>query len=73
MRDLEAIGATVVRAADFKVYWGATAGTVDSVVDATHKVKVGFRSSIGPTWGFLTAASFAAVSAAARRMRTTAS
>jgi hypothetical protein len=65
MRDLEAIGASVYRAADFKVYWGATPGVVDSVVDVTHKVKAGFRASIGPTWGFLTGASFAAVSAAA--------
>jgi hypothetical protein len=63
-RDLEAIGASVYRAADLKVYWGATPGNVDSVVDATHKVKMAFRSSMGPTWGFLTDQSFAAVVAA---------
>jgi hypothetical protein len=63
-RDLEALGASVYRAADFKLYWGAAAGTVDSVVDVTHKVKVQFRATMGPTWGFLTDQSFAGVVAA---------
>jgi len=57
-RDLEAVGATVVRAADFKVYWGATAGAVDSVVDVTHKVKVPFKTYMGPSWGILNDSSF---------------
>ena len=64
-RDIEAVGATVARAADFKVYWGAVAGSVDSVVDVTHKVKVPFLPSIGPSWGFLNDSSFTGLSAAA--------
>jgi len=57
-RDLEGIGATVARAADFRVYWGA-AGVVDSVVDVTHHVRVPFSPAMRASWGILNAASFA--------------
>jgi len=57
-RLLELIFATVTRAADFAVYWGA-AGVVDSVMDLTHKVRVPFSPTIGTTWGVLNAGSFA--------------
>jgi hypothetical protein len=57
-RDFEGITGGVVRAADFKVYWGA-AGAVDSVVDVTHQLPVPFSPVIRATWGFLTGASFA--------------
>ena len=65
-RLLELIFATVTRAADFAVYWGA-AGVVDSVMDLTHKVPVSFSPKIGPTWGILNAASFAATTQATTR------
>lgn len=58
MRELEGIGATVARAADFRLYWSA-GGRVDSVVDVTHGVPVPFQRGIGPSWGFLTDSSFA--------------
>ncbi len=64
MRQMEGITAGVVRAADFKVYWGATAGTVDSVVDVTHHVKVPFKSNIRASWGFLNDSSFTGLAAA---------
>ncbi len=57
MRDLEGIGATVTRAADFSLYWNAN-GRVDSVIDVTHGVPVPFQPGIGPSWGFLTDSSF---------------
>ena len=57
MRDLEGIGATVARAADFSLYWNAN-GRVDSVIDVTHGVPVSFQPGIGPSWGFLTDSSF---------------
>ena len=63
-RDLEAILSTVNRAADFTVYWGSTAGKVDSVVDQTHHVPVAFRTVVGPSWGILNDSSFVAVPAA---------
>ena len=66
-RDLEAILSTVTRAADFKVYWGATAGasaTVDSVVDVTHKAPVPFRSVVRASWGILDDSSFVGATAA---------
>ena len=66
-RDLEAILATVTRAADFKVYWGATAGgsaTVDSVVDVTHKAPVPFRTVVRASWGILDDSSFVGATAA---------
>ena len=55
--------ATVTRAADFRVYWGA-AGVVDSVIDVTHHVRVSFSPTAGPTWGILTEESFAGVTEA---------
>jgi hypothetical protein len=57
MRELEGIGATVARAADFRLYWSAN-GRVDSVIDVTHGVPVPFQPGIGPSWGFLTDSSF---------------
>lgn len=57
MRDLEGIGATVTRAADIRVYWGAS-GAVDSVVDLTHRVRVPFSPRIGASWGILNDSSF---------------
>ena len=52
-RRVEAVLAGAVRAADFKVYWGA-AGKVDSVIDVTHNVVVPFMAdSLGGGWGFL--------------------
>lgn len=57
MRELEGIGATVARAADFSLYWN-TNGRVDSVIDVTHGVPVPFQPGIGPSWGFLTDSSF---------------
>ena len=58
MRDLEAIGATVTRAADFNVYWGTTPGVVDSVIDVTHNMVVPFKSKIRASWGILNDSSF---------------
>jgi hypothetical protein len=63
-RDWESINSSVVRAADFRVYWGGSPGTVDSVVDVTHHVKVRFVPQIGAGWGFLNGASFTGVTAA---------
>ncbi|HEY7634130.1 MAG TPA: hypothetical protein VH763_01175 [Gemmatimonadales bacterium] len=55
-RQVDAFTAGGVRAADYKVYWGA-AGKVDSVIDVTHNVPVPFiADSIGGGWGFLTQA-----------------
>ncbi len=66
LRNLEPLLATVTRAADFRVYWGA-AGAVDSVVDVTHRVQVPFSPVIRPSWGILNQASFAATTAALTR------
>ena len=63
MRELESIGGTVYRAADMRVYWGA-AGTIDSVMDVTHRVHVPFNSKMRASWGILTDASFAATAQA---------
>jgi hypothetical protein len=57
MRELEGIGATVARAADFRLYWGA-AGHVDSVIDVTHGVPVSYAPGIAASWGILTDSSF---------------
>lgn len=65
-RLIEGILATVARAADFRVYWGA-GGAVDSVVDVTHRVPVPFADRIGPSWGLLTQPAFAAVTASLTR------
>jgi hypothetical protein len=61
-RRIEPLLASVVRAADFKVYWGTN--RIDSVVDVTHRVKVPFSPAIRASWGFLTQASFAATTEA---------
>src|SRR6266550_3715276 len=61
-RKLEAMTATVHRAADFKVYWGATS-RIDSIVDVTHHVKMPFSTQLRASWGLLTAASFVGVTA----------
>jgi hypothetical protein len=57
-REFEGVGAGVTRAADMRVYWGATAGSIDSVVDLTHKVKVPFSPKIRASWGILNDSSF---------------
>ena len=57
MRELEAVGATVYRAADMQVYWGS-GGAVDSVVDVTHRVRVPFSPKLRASWGFLNDSSF---------------
>jgi hypothetical protein len=51
--------ATVARAADIHVKWGA-AGAIDSVFDDTHGVPVPFDTRVGASWGILNQASFAA-------------
>lgn len=63
---LEQVTATVTRAADFRVVWGA-GGAIDTVLDETHHVLVPFNTTIGPTWGVLTEESFAAVDPALTR------
>ena len=55
--------ATVTRAADFRVFWGAV-GAVDSVVDVTHHVRVPFSTKAGPSWGILNQSSFSGVTEA---------
>jgi len=65
-RDIEGITSTVMRAADFKWYWGA-AGVVDSVVDVTHHVRVPFSTTVRASWGILNESSFAATTAATTR------
>jgi hypothetical protein len=56
-RIIEGATASVVRAADFHVKWGA-AGAVDSVFDDTHGVPVAFSTSVGPSWGILNVGAF---------------
>jgi hypothetical protein len=41
------------RAADMKVYWGATPGRPDSVVDVTHRLPVPFQGQYRASYGFL--------------------
>jgi hypothetical protein len=60
MRDMEGVTASVSRAADFSVYWGA-GGVIDSVMDDTHKVPVPQRGDISASWGVLDTSSFAGV------------
>jgi hypothetical protein len=43
----------LARAADIKFYWGTTPGTVDSVVDVTHKVNVPFHGQNRASYGFV--------------------
>jgi hypothetical protein len=59
-RTIEGALATVVRAADFRIVWGAGGG-IASVFDVTHQVPVPFSPRVGPGWGILTHESFAAV------------
>jgi len=59
-RIVEAALASITRAADFRMFWGA-AGLVDSVIDVTHRVRVPFSPRAGPSWGILTEESFAGV------------
>ena len=40
------------RAADMKVYWGTTPGTVDSVMDVTHHVQVPYNPQNRASYGF---------------------
>ena len=65
-RIIEGALSSVVRAADFHIVWGA-AGAIDTVFDDTHGVAVAFSPRVGPTWGVLNQASFAAVPAGAPR------
>jgi hypothetical protein len=58
VRTLEVVTSSVMRAADFKVYWGATAGKPDSVIDVTHNVAVPFSPRIRASWGILNDSSF---------------
>jgi hypothetical protein len=44
----------LVRAADMKVYWGSTPGTVDSVIDVTHNVPILFDQQNRAAYGFVT-------------------
>jgi hypothetical protein len=57
-RILEGATATVARAADIRVVWGA-GGVIDSVWDDTHDVAVPFKTTVGASWGILNQASFA--------------
>ncbi|HKA59855.1 MAG TPA: T9SS type A sorting domain-containing protein, partial [Gemmatimonadales bacterium] len=63
-RQIETITATVSRAADILVKWGAN-GAIDSVFDEVHRVSVPFNTGINASWGILDTTSFAGVSAAA--------
>ncbi len=65
-RIIEGALASVVRAADFHIVWGA-AGAIDTVFDDTHGVPVAFSPSLGASWGILNQASFAAVNQALTR------
>ena len=57
MRQIHAMTSYLARAADFKVFWGAS-GAVDSVKDVTHNVKVPFNSILRASWGILNDSSF---------------
>jgi len=59
-RIVEAALATVTRAADFRVFWGS-GGSIDSVVDITHRLRVPFDPSARASWGILDEQSFAGV------------
>ena len=41
------------RAADIKIYWGATAGKPDSVIDVTHHLPVPFSGQFEASYGFI--------------------
>lgn len=66
MRNLEPLLATVMRAADFRIVWGA-GGAIDTVFDVTHRVPVPFHTAVRASWGILNQASFAATTAALTR------
>jgi len=66
-RNIEGITSSVMRAADFKWYWGATAGVVDSVVDVTHHLRVPFSTKVRASWGILNDSSFVNTPAAVTR------
>ena len=63
-REIDAVAATVTRAADFKVYWGA-AGAIDSVIDVTHGIPAPFKTKLRAGWGILNDSSFTNTTAAA--------
>ena len=66
-RSVEGAMGGAATAADYKVFWNATtAGTVDSVVDISHNVRLPFNSTMtrGYTWGFLTESATSAGSGA---------
>ena len=65
-RIMEGATATVARAADIHVVWGA-AGAIDTVWDDTHGVPVPFSARVGASWGILDTASFAATPQASTR------
>jgi hypothetical protein len=56
-RNLEGIGATVYRAADFRIKWG-TNGAIDSVRDVTHNLPVPYSPKLRASWGILNDSSF---------------
>ncbi|MFI5278909.1 MAG: hypothetical protein ACHQU1_00330 [Gemmatimonadales bacterium] len=59
IRDIEVLTSSVMRAADFKVFWSAaTPGKVDSVIDVTHNVVVPFATNVRASWGILNDSSF---------------
>jgi hypothetical protein len=62
-RIMEGATATVARAADIHVVWGA-GGAIDTVWDDTHGVPVPFDTRAGASWGILDTASFAGTPAA---------
>jgi hypothetical protein len=65
-RILEGATATVTRAADFHVRWGA-GGVIDTVWDDTHGVPVPFDSRVGASWGILNQTSFTGTPQASTR------
>lgn len=64
MRDIEGVTSTVMRAADFSVYWGGS-GVIDSVIDDVHKIRVPFKTGVNASWGILDTSSFAGVTSSA--------
>jgi hypothetical protein len=64
-REIDAVASTVTRAADFKVYWGAAPGVIDSVIDVTHGIPAPFKTKLRAGWGILNDSSFTNTTAAA--------
>lgn len=60
-RSVEGVFSSSSTAADYRLFWGA-AGSVDSVIDITHNVRVEYAEDarLGYTWGFLTTAATSA-------------